>query len=96
MADSTVDILLRARMEASDVESSINQIQKSLKGLTIPKGIADNLDKDFSKLSTLLKDYQKQLDKAYAKLTKNTNDVKALTIELLNNEDEDISEINKK
>ena len=98
MADSTVDILLRARMEASDVESSINQIQKSLKGLTIPKGIADNLDKDFSKLSTLLKDYQKQLNKGFSN-KKDLQNFQALREELqdtFGSLDSNIKQINSK
>ena len=35
-----VDVLLRARMEASGVEAGVGQIQKSLQGLTLPKGIS--------------------------------------------------------
>ena len=63
MADSVTEILLRARMEVSGVEAGIGQIQKSLKGLTLPKGLSDELEKSFSKLTPLLKDYQKQLNK---------------------------------
>ena len=61
-----VDVLLRARMEASGVEAGVGQIQKSLKGLTLPKGISDELEKSFSKLTPLLKDYQKQLNKWFS------------------------------
>ena len=61
-----VDVLLRARMEASGVEAGVGQIQKSLKGLTLPKGISDELEKSFSKLTPLLKDYQKQLNKGFS------------------------------
>lgn len=63
MADNVMDILLRARMEVSGVEAGVGQIQKSLKGLTLPKGLSDELEKSFSKLTPLLKDYQKQLNK---------------------------------
>ena len=66
MADSVTEILLRARMEVSGVEAGVNQIQKSLKGLTLPKGISDDLEKSFSKLTPLLKDYQKQLNKGFS------------------------------
>ena len=61
-----VDVLLRARMEASGVETGVNQIKNSLKGLTLPKGITDDLEKSFSKLTPLLKDYQKQLNKGFS------------------------------
>ena len=66
MAAEIVDVLLRARMEASGVEAGVGQIQKSLKGLTLPKGISDDLEKSFSKLVPLLKDYQKQLNKGFS------------------------------
>ena len=66
MATEIVDVLLRARMEASGVEAGVGQIQKSLKGLTLPKGISDELEKSFSKLTPLLKDYQKQLNKGFS------------------------------
>ena len=61
-----VEVLLRARMEASGVETGVNQIKNSLKGLTLPKGITDDLEKSFSKLTPLLKDYQKQLNKGFS------------------------------
>lgn len=61
-----VDVLLRARMEASGVEAGVGQIQKSLQGLTLPKGISNELEKSFSKLTPLLKDYQKQLNKGFS------------------------------
>mgnify|MGYP007056184734 FL=1 len=68
-----------------------------LKGVNVKIG-AGQLTKDVIKNMMFNDDDidQKQLDKAYAKLTKNTNDVKALTIELINNESDDNSEINKK
>ena len=66
MGSEVMDILLRARMEVSGVEAGIGQIQKSLKGLTLPKGVTDNLEKSFSKLSPLLKEYQKQLNKGFS------------------------------
>ena len=66
MAAEIVDVLLRARMEASGVEAGVGQIQKSLQGLTLPKGITNDLEKSFSKLTPLLKDYQKQLNKGFS------------------------------
>ena len=65
MADNVVDILLRARMEAGDVASGVGSIQKALNGLTLPKNISGDLDKQFAKLTPLIKDYQKQLDKGF-------------------------------
>ena len=62
----TVDVLLRARMEASEVTSSVGQIQKALQGLTLPKGITNDLEKEFNKLGPLLKDYQRQLNKGFS------------------------------
>ena len=55
-----------------------------LKGLNIKIG-AGQLTKDVVKNMMFNDDNydEKDLDKAYAKITKNTNDVKALTIELL-------------
>lgn len=61
-----IDVLLRARMEASGVEAEVGRIQKSLKDLTLPKGVSDELEKSFSKLGPLLKDYQKQLNKGFS------------------------------
>ena len=61
MSQETVSILLNAQMQVSDVITGVGQIQKALKGLTLPKGISDDLEKSFSKLTPLLKDYQKQL-----------------------------------
>ena len=78
MADSVTEILLRARMEVSGVEAGVNQIQKSLKGLTLPKGISDDLEKSFSKLTPLLKDYQKQLNKGFS----NKKDLQKLILEI--------------
>lgn len=66
MADSVMDVLLRARMEVSGVEAGVGQIQKSLKGLTLPKGVTTELEKSFGKLTPLLKDYQKQLNKGFS------------------------------
>ena len=66
MADNVTEILLRARMEVSGVEAGVGQIQKSLKGLTLPKGISDELEKSFGKLTPLLRDYQKQLNKGFS------------------------------
>ena len=66
MATEVTEVLLRARMEVSGVEAGVSQIQKSLKGLTLPKGVADDLEKSFSKLTPLLKDYQKQLNKGFS------------------------------
>ena len=57
MATEIVDVLLRARMEASGVEAGVGQIQKSLKGLTLPKGVTAELEKSFGKLTPLLKEY---------------------------------------
>lgn len=65
MADNVVDILLRARMEAGDVASGISSIQKALNGLTLPKNVSGDLEKQFAKIGPLLKDYQKQLDKGF-------------------------------
>ena len=66
MATEIVDVLLRARMEASGVEAGVGQIQKSLKGLTLPKGVTAELEKSFGKLTPLLKEYQKQLNKGFS------------------------------
>ena len=62
----TIDVLLRARMEANEVNSSIGQIQKALQGLTLPKGIGNELEKELNKLGPLLKDYQRQLNKGFS------------------------------
>ena len=77
MADNVAEILIRAKMEATDVTSELNNIQKQLKGLTIPKDIAGNLEKSFEKLGPLLKDYQKQLDKGLS-TTKDLKNFEAL------------------
>lgn len=66
MAAEVIDLLLRARMEASGVEAGVGQIQKSLKGLTLPKGVTAELEKSFGKLTPLLKEYQKQLNKGFS------------------------------
>jgi hypothetical protein len=68
-----------------------------LKGVNVKIG-AGQLTKDVIKNMMFDDDEidQKQIDKAYKKLTKNTNDVKALTIELIVNDIDDNSEINKK
>ena len=65
MADNVVDILLRARMEAGDVASGIGSIQKALNGLTLPKNISGDLEKEFAKINPLIKEYQKQLNKSF-------------------------------
>lgn len=65
MTDNVVDILLRARMEASDVASGVSSIQKALNGLTLPKNVSGDLEKQFAKIGPLIKDYQKQLDKGF-------------------------------
>ena len=66
MAAEVIDLLLRARMEASGVEAGVGQIQKSLKGLALPKGVTAELEKSFGKLTPLLKEYQKQLNKGFS------------------------------
>jgi len=76
MADNVVDILLRARMEAGDVASGVNSIQKALNGLTLPKNVSGDLEKQFAKIGPLLKDYQKQLDKGF----KTSKDLKNLEL----------------
>lgn len=86
-----VDVLLRARMEASGVETGVGQIQKALKGLTLPKGISDDLEKSFNKLNPLLKDYQRQLNKGFS----NKKDLQNF-IALKNKIDEVFGDINSK
>ena len=66
MADNTIDILLNARMNVSDAVGGVGEIQKAMRGLTLPKGISADLEKSFSKLTPLLKDYQKQLNKGFS------------------------------
>ena len=66
MADNTIDILLNARMNVSDAVGGVSEIQKAMRGLTLPKGISADLEKSFSKLTPLLKDYQKQLNKGFS------------------------------
>ena len=61
-----VDILLRARMDASEVAGEVGTIQKQLQKLTLPKGVSEGLEKSFSKLTPLIKDYQKQLEKGFS------------------------------
>lgn len=63
MPDNVTTILLDVQMKTSGIQSGVGQIQKSLKNLTIPKDISDNLTKGFEKLNPLLKEYQKQLSR---------------------------------
>ena len=80
-----VDILLRARMDASEVAGEVGTIQKQLQKLTLPKGVSEGLEKSFSKLTPLIKDYQKQLEKGFSskKDINNFNNLRA-KINLLN------------
>lgn len=61
-----IDVLLNAKLNASNAVSGIGDIQKAMRNLTLPKGISADLEKSFSKLTPLLKDYQKQLDKGFS------------------------------
>ena len=61
-----VDILLRARMDASEVAGEVGSIQKQLQKLTLPKGVSEGLEKSFGKLTPLIRDYQKQLEKGFS------------------------------
>ena len=98
MPGETVDVLVRARMEASSVEAGVGQIQKALKGLTLPKGISDDLEKSFSKLNPLLKDYQKQLNKGFSnkKDLQNFNTLKEKINEVFGEISSKIQQVNSK
>ena len=63
MADSVVEVLLRARADMSQVVGSISDLQRQFQKLELPKNISGNLDKSFAKLTPLIKEYQKQLNK---------------------------------
>ena len=66
MAAEVVDVLLRAHADVSEVSGSFRTLQKQLEGLSLPKGVSENLEKSFTKLTPLIKDYQKQLNKGFS------------------------------
>lgn len=83
MAD-VMDILFRAKMDVSDISTGVGQIQRDLKKLELPKDITDNLEKGFNKLTPLIKEYQKLLNKD----SKTPKDIKNL--EMLQSKVQDV------
>ena len=92
-----IDVLLNAKLNASNAVSGIGDIQKAMRNLTLPKGISADLEKSFSKLTPLLKDYQKQLDKGFSsqKDIKNFNLLKDKIDSVFGDIKNKVQEVNK-
>ena len=94
MAENVVDVLLRARADMSQVTGSIGDLQRQFQKLTLPKGISDNLEKSFSKLTPLIKEYQKILSKE-SFTPKDTKNLEILKGKISSVYNEILSETNK-
>ena len=92
-----IDVLLNAKLNASNAVSGISDIQKAMRNLTLPKGISADLEKSFSKLTPLLKDYYKQLNKGFSsqKDIKNFNLLKEKIDSVFGDIKSKVQEVNK-
>ena len=84
--DQRIGITLAAEMDPSGIMNAIKTMQGGFNSLKLPSGITDNLSKEFTNITKLMKQYQSQMEKgvgtkADAKaLTKTANEIdKAFT-----------------
>ena len=98
MAQDVIQVLFQAKSDFSAISGDINKLHSQFKNLVLPKGITDNLEKGFNKLTPLMKEYQKQLDKGFKtnKDIQNFNSLKAKISEVFNEIKSDINSVNSK